>query len=141
MPTKFDTQYFFFMFWNYKFIYLYTFSINRPYLSKMAVERIFFFTSTKITMSSIWILYFCYKFFPLLLQGITIGPKNVIDRDGRDGQILFFVRLQGEQLRKKYTHTLCSRRIFDAINDNNKVHFVNIINSSKIDKKSQQQNC
>ena len=53
----------------------------------------------------------------------------------------FFVRLSGEQLRKKYTHTLCSRRIFDAINDNNKVHFVNIINSSKIDKKSQQQNC
>ena len=140
MPNKLDTQYFFFMFWNYKFIYLYTLSINRPYLSKMAVERIFFFYEHE-NNCHLWILYFCYKFFPLLLQGITIGPKNVIDRDGRDGQILFFVRLQGEQLRKKYTHTLCSRRIFDAINDNNKVHFVNIINSSKIDKKSQQQNC
>ena len=105
MPTKFDTQYFFFMFWNYKFIYLYTLIINIPYLSKMAVERIFFFYEHE-NNCHLWILYFCYKFFPLLLQGITIGPKNVIDRDGRDGQILFFVRLQGEHvLQDKYPIT------------------------------------
>ena len=106
MPNKLDTQYFFFMFWNYKFIYLYTLSINRPYLSKMAVERIFFFTSTKITMSSIWILYFCYKFFPLLLQCITIGPKNVTDRDGRDGQNCFCSCNARATPKKIYSHTL-----------------------------------
>ena len=140
MPNKLDTQYFFFMFWNYKFIYLYTLSINRTYLSKMAVERIFFFTSTKITVIQRFYI-FATNFSPCYYNVPLLDQKIVIDRDGRDGQILFFVRLQGEQLRKKYTHTLCSRRIFDAINDNNKVHFVNIINSSKIDKKSQQQNC
>ena len=140
MPSKFDTQYFFFMFWNYKFIYLYTLSINRTYLSKMAVERIFFFYEHE-NNCHLEILYFCYKFFPMLLQRTTIGPKNCNRQRWARWPNFFFVRLSGEQLRKKYTHTLCSRRIFDAINDINKVHFVNIINSSKIDKKSQQQNC
>ena len=113
MPNKFDTQYFFFMLWNYKFIYLYTVSINRPYLSKMAVKRIFFFYEHE-NNCHLEILYFCYKFFPLLLQRTTIGPKNVIDRDGRDGQIFVFARTMCEQLRKKYTHTLHSNRTFDT---------------------------
>ena len=105
MPNKLDTQYFFFMFWNYKFIYLYTISINRPYLSKMAVERIFFFYEHE-NNCHLEILYFCYKFFPMLLQRITIGPKNVIDRDGRDGQIFFLFAFRANNSEKNIlTHS------------------------------------
>ena len=93
------------MFWNYKFIYLYTFSINRPYLSKMAVERIFFFYEHE-NNCHLEILYFCYKFFPMLLQRTTIGPKNVTDRDGRDGQNCFCSCNARATPKKIYSHTL-----------------------------------
>ena len=106
MPNKLDTQYFFFMFWNYKFIYLYTLGINRPYLSKMAVERIFFFYEHE-NNCHLEILYFYYKFFPMLLQRTTIGPKNCNrQRWTRWPNFVFCSPARRTTPKKIYSHTL-----------------------------------
>ena len=50
---------------------------------------------------------------------------------------LFNGRHRVGHCRKKYTHTLHSNRTFDTQNDINKPHFVNRIDFSKLERKSQ----